>query len=264
AGLKGDAQRGANVFNAAGCASCHAAPGAEGAARLVLAGGQRFPSPFGTFVAPNISQDPEAGIGKWSALDLANAMTRGLSPEGRHYYPVFPYASYAHADLQDIANLYAFLKTLPADATPSLPHEVGFPYNIRRLLGGWKLLFLRKDWVVQGDLTPTEQRGRYLAEALGHCAECHTPRNLLGGMDHSRWLAGGPIPGASSGRFPNITPAKLKWSADEIADYLKTGFTPDFDSAGGHMALVVENMAHLPPEDRAAIAAYLARVPLVE
>lgn len=263
AGLQGDAARGEQVFWAGGCASCHAAADAEGDAKLVLAGGQKFPSPFGTFIAPNISPDPTAGIGSWSMQELANAMTRGISPEGQHYFPVFPYASYIHANLQDIADLHAFLMTLPAVATPSQPHEVGFPFNIRRSLGGWKQLFLREDWVIDGDLTTSELRGRYLVEALGHCGECHTPRRALGGMDRSRWLAGGPIPGAK-GKFPNITPAALKWSVDDITEYLKSGFTPDFDSAGGHMALVVENLAHLPPEDRTAIAAYLARVPATE
>lgn len=263
AGLQGDAARGEQVFWAGGCASCHAAADAEGDAKLVLAGGQKFPSPFGTFIAPNISPDPTAGIGGWGMQDLANAMTRGISPEGQHYFPVFPYASYIHADLQDIADLHAFLMTLPAVATPSQPHEVGFPFNIRRSLGGWKLLFLRQDWVIDGDLNASEQRGRYLVEGLGHCGECHTPRGILGGMDRSRWLAGGPIP-AAKGNFPNITPGQLKWNADDITEYLKSGFTPDFDSAGGHMALVVENMAHLPPEDRTAIAAYLARVPAAE
>jgi mono/diheme cytochrome c family protein len=261
--ISGDAARGEQVFWAGGCASCHAASDAVGDDKLKLGGGQRFPSPFGTFIAPNISPDPENGIGGWSALDLANAMTRGTSPEGEHYYPVFPYASYAKASLQDVADLHAFLMTLPPVATPSAPHEVSFPFNIRRSLFGWKFLYLNRDWVVAGDLTAEEERGRYLVEALGHCGECHTPRTALGGMDRSRWLGGGPVP-AGKGRFPNITPAKLTWSAAEIAEYLKSGFTPDFDSAGGHMALVVENMAHLPPEDRAAVAAYLKKVPPVE
>jgi len=260
AGLTGDAARGEAVFWAGGCASCHAEEKAEGDARLVLAGGQRFPSPFGTFVAPNISPDRDHGIGGWTALDLANAMTRGVSPDGRHYFPVFPYASYAHAELGDIADLHAYLMTLPPSPAPSLDHEVGFPFNIRRSLGGWKLLFLREDWAVAGDLSEREARGRYLAEALGHCGECHTPRNVLGGLDRSRWLAGGPVPGGK-GNFPNITPAKLTWSEADIVEYLTSGFTPDFDSAGGHMALVVQNTARLPAEDRAAIAAYLKRVP---
>jgi mono/diheme cytochrome c family protein len=263
AGLTPDPVHGEQVFWAAGCASCHMADKAEGAAKLILSGGQRFPSPFGTFIAPNISNDPVHGIGDWSALDLANAMTRGLGRGGEHLYPAFPYASYAKAELQDIVDLRAYLATLPASDAPSLAHEVGFPFNIRRSLGGWKFLFFNTDWVVAGDLTPEEARGRYIAEALGHCGECHTPRNLLGGSQRSRWLAGGPVPGGK-GNFPNITPAKLGWSAEEIVEYLTSGFTPEFDSAGGHMALVVENMAQLPETDRKAIAAYLKRVPPAE
>ncbi len=111
------------------------APGAEGEAELVLAGGQKFPSDFGTFIAPNISQDPEHGIGDWSLLDLANALMRGVSPEGAHYYPALPYASYAKMQLQDVADLHAYLQTLPADPTPSQPHDLGFPFNIRLTLG---------------------------------------------------------------------------------------------------------------------------------
>lgn len=263
AGLTGDAGRGEQVFWAGGCAACHADEKAEGAERLVLRGGQRFPSPFGTFVAPNISPDPAAGIGGWTALDLANAMLRGVSPQGQHYYPVFPYASYAKAELQDVVDLHAFLMTLPADPTPSAPHEVGFPFDLRFTLGGWKLLFLNTDWVVTGDLGPAERRGRYLVEALGHCGECHTPRNALGAMRRDLWLSGAPVPGGK-GRFPNITPAALKWSEADIVEYLTSGFTPDYDSAGGHMALVVQNTAHLPVEDRAAIAAYLKRVKPIE
>jgi mono/diheme cytochrome c family protein len=263
AGFSGDAHRGEAVFWAGGCASCHMAPGAEGEKALELAGGMKFPSPFGTFIAPNISPDLVHGIGGWSAYDLANAMTRGVSPTGQHYFPVFPYVSFAKADLQDIADLYAYLITLPPVAKPSPAHEVSFPFNIRRTLGGWKFLFFNTDWAVSGDLTDVETRGRYLAEALAHCGECHTPRNALGGMQLDRWLAGGPVPGGK-GNFPNITPAKFDWSEADIIEYLTSGFTPDFDSAGGHMALVVENMAHLPVEDRAAISAYLKRVPAAE
>ncbi|NUB43208.1 cytochrome c [Fertoebacter nigrum] len=260
AGLTGDATQGEAVFWAAGCASCHMAPEATGDAQLVLAGGQRFATAFGTFIAPNISPSPEAGIGGWTLAELANAMTRGVSPGGAHYYPAFPYAAYSKADLQDVADLKAFLDTLPPDATPSQPHELGFPFTIRRSLGGWKLLFLRDDWVVTGDLTPAETRGRYLAEALGHCGECHTPRNALGGLKTAQWLQGAPNP-SGQGNIPGINSASLDWSEDEIVEYLTSGFTPDFDSAGGHMAHVVANLARLPDTDRAAIAAYLKKVP---
>jgi len=262
-GLTGDPGRGEAVFHAAGCASCHMAPGATGAQQIVLAGGQEFPSEFGTFVAPNISPDPEQGIGGWSLQEFASAMTRGASPEGTHYYPAFPYASYARAELQDVADLHAFWATLPPSPEPSRPHDVGFPFNIRASLGGWKLLFLRKDWVVGGDLSPEATRGRYLVEALGHCGECHTPRGALGNMDRSRWLAGVPGPDGRGG-VPNITPGGLDWSEGEIVEYLTSGFTPDYDSAGGHMALVVSNLARLPESERAAIASYLKAVPAVE
>jgi mono/diheme cytochrome c family protein len=263
ADLKGDVVHGEEVFWAAGCASCHAAADAKDDAELILSGGQRFPSAFGTFVAPNISQDPDQGIGKWSLLDLANAITRGVSPEGEHYYPALPYAAYAKMDMQDVADLYAFLKTLPADPTPSQPHELGFPFNIRQSIGVWKLMFLKKDWVLPGNLTPTAARGRYIAEALAHCGECHTPRNMLGGLDTSRWLGGAANP-SGDGRIPNITPTKLAWSAADIVQYLTNGFTPEFDVVGGHMAHVVENMAKLPESDRQAVAEYILAVPSVE
>ncbi len=259
AGLTPDLAAGEQVFHASGCASCHAAKDAEGEARLVLAGGRTFPSPFGTFVAPNISPDPEHGIGGWSALDLWNAMHNGVSPEGAHYFPAFPYSSYMRAAPQDIVSLHAFMMTLPADATPSQPHGVGFPFNIRRTLGGWKWLYLDDAWVLDGDLSPEEQRGRYLAEALGHCAECHTARDMLGGLDTARWMAGAPNP-TGSGRIPNITPAAFDWSVSDTVEYFTSGFTPEFDTVGGHMVEVVENLAQLPREDREAIALYLKRL----
>jgi len=263
ADLQGDATRGEQVFYAGGCASCHAAPEAEGAARLILSGGERFASPFGTFLAPNISSDATHGIGGWSAIDLANAMKHGTSPDGAHYYPAFPYASYANASLQDIADLRVFLATLPGSDLPSLPHEIGFPFNIRRGLGLWKLLFTGKDWRMAGDLNEELTRGRYLVEGLGHCSECHTRRNPIGGLERDAWLGGAPTPDGKS-KVPNITPAKLTWSAGDIAYYLETGFTPDFDAAGGIMASVVLNTGQLPASDRRAIAAYLKAIAPVE
>lgn len=259
-GLTGDPARGEDVFHATGCASCHAAPGASGEAKLILAGGQAFPSEFGTFLAPNISPDPQQGIGGWSVSDFGNALQRGVSPEGAHYYPALPYWSYARMEAQDVVDLYTYVQTLPPDATPSQPHQIGFPFSIRALLGGWKLLNRNTDFVVQGDLTEAETRGRYLVEAMAHCGECHTPRDALGGLDTSRWLAGAPNP-SGQGTIPNITPAALDWSEGEIVAYLTSGFTPDYDSAGGHMVPVIENMAQLPESDRAAIAAYLKKVP---
>ncbi|MGP1358341.1 c-type cytochrome [Roseicyclus sp.] len=260
AALTGDATRGEAVFWAAGCASCHAADDATGAARLVLSGGQRFPSDFGTFVAPNVSMHPEFGIGAWSQADFVNAVQHGVGPEGRHYYPAFPYSAYALAERQDMTDLWAFWQTLPASDVPSAPHEVSFPFTIRRGIGLWNALHMPDGFVLQGELTEDQARGRYLVEALAHCAECHTPRDATGGLDRTRWMAGAPDP-SGRGTVPALTPDRLRWSEAEIAAYLNDGFTPDFDSAGGHMVSVIRNMAMLPEADRLAIAAYLKALP---
>ena len=259
AGLTPDVVHGKDVFHAAGCASCHVAPKAEIGDAPVLSGGQAFHSDFGTFYAPNISPDPDHGIGGWSTLDLANAVIEGVSPGGKHYYPAFPYVSYARMAPQDLVDLKAFMDTLPPSDTDSRDHDVGFPFNIRRTLGGWKLLFGSSDWVLTDVDTPELERGRYLVEVVGHCAECHTPRNALGGLDHAKWLTGAALPG--EGKVPPIAPALLDWSEEEIAYYLETGFTPEFDSAGGAMTHVIENFAKLPAEDRAAVASYLKALP---
>lgn len=254
--LVGDAARGEMVFVAGGCASCHAAPGSE--SKTELSGGRAFVSPFGTFYAPNITPHPD-GIGGWSALDLVNAMKHGVSPEGAHYYPAFPYASYANAELGDIVDLKAYLDTLPSVAGTVRDHDLGFPFTIRRGLGLWKLAFVSDKPVLADGTDERVMRGRYLAEALAHCGECHTPRNALGGLDRSRWLGGAPNPDGK-GKAPNITHAVLDWIEGDIVEYLTSGFTPEYDVVGGHMAEVVENTARLPAADRAAIAAYLKAV----
>ena len=167
---------------------------------------------------------------------------------------------------QDVADLYAFLKTTPAEDIPSLKHDVGFPFNIRLALGGWKLLFFKKDYPFEVADNPDLIRGQYLVEAMGHCAECHTPRNALGGAKSNAWLAGGPNPDGD-GQIPNITPSEAgigNWSVNEIVEYFTTGFTPDFDVVGGSMVSVQENLAKLPPDDLAAIAAYLKSVPAID
>lgn len=262
-GLIGVPARGALVFHAGGCASCHSAEGTSDAAKLTLAGGRAFVSDFGTFYAPNISQDPVHGIGGWTVTDLANAMIHGTSPDGQHYYPAFPYASYARVTPQDVADLHAYLITLPADATPNRAHELAFPFTLRRGLGLWKALYVTDAWQMTGDLNEVEARGRYLAEALGHCAECHTPRGALGGLDRGRWMAGAPNP-SGQGNIPNITPAKLDWSEADLIAYFTSGFTPDYDTAGGSMASVVESLSQLPDSDRAALAAYIKALPAAE
>ena len=256
--LTGDAAAGARVFNLAGCAGCHAAEGATGQDRLILAGGQRLQSPFGTFAVPNISSDPAAGVGSWTDAELASAIMRGTSPDGSHLYPAFPYPEYGLARPQDIADLIAYLRTLPASDAPSEPHDLRFPFNLRFGVGAWKLVNLPDGFSSVGP-----EDGRYLVEALAHCAECHTPRDWTGGLDRARWMGGAPNP-SGRGNIPNITPAALDWSEDDIAYYLETGLTPEFDSAGGHMAEVVASLSQVRPEDRAAIAAYVKALPPVE
>ena len=261
----GDAARGKRIFYAGGCTSCHAKPGSQGEARLALVGGLQLKTPFGTFVPPNISQDPKDGIGAWSVEDLANAMLKGVSPSGEHFYPAFPYASYARMKPADIADLYAFLKTLPAVAGKAPGNSLTFPFNIRRGIGLWKLLYLSDQPVVslaEGTADPVIA-GRYLVEGPGHCGECHTPRDFAGGAKKSVWLAGA-VAAEGSGIVPNITSGEGglgNWSEADIANYLETGFTPDFDSVGGAMVDVQRNMAELTAGDRAAIAAYLKAVP---
>ena len=255
AGLTGVPSKGELVYHAAGCHSCHGSETDKD--QLALVGGQAFPSNFGTFYAPNISSDPLHGIGAWSLMDFANALQAGVSPEGKHYYPAFPYTNYARMTPQDVVDLWSYILLMPASPTPSKAHDVGFPFNIRRGLGVWKQLYMDDSWIVEN---PASERGRYLVEALAHCGECHTPRNALGGIDRSKWLEGALNP-SGRGNIPAITSSELGWDEVDIAYYLLEGFTPDFDSVGGHMVPVVENMARLPESDRHAIAAYLSALP---
>lgn len=261
----GDTIRGRRIFFAGGCASCHAKAGATGDAVLQLAGGRELNTPFGTFVTPNISSDPDDGIGKWSAGDLGNAMLKGVAPDGSHFYPAFPYASYARMKPADIGDLYAFLKTVPAVKGKAPGHKLGFPFNIRRGLGLWKMPFLSDKPVVAlaADAPQAVRLGQYLVEGPGHCGECHTPRNIIGGLDKSQWLAGA-VAAEGQGTVPNITAGEGglgDWAEKDLAYFLETGFTPDFDSVGGSMAEVQRNTAELTAEDRAGIAAYLKAVP---
>lgn len=258
----GDAARGKIIFNAGGCASCHAIP--KDPDHLKLGGGLGLPSPFGTFYVPNISPDPKDGIGAWSAGDLANAMLSGVSPKGEHYFPAFPYTTYAHAKVGDIADLMAYLKTLPPVAGKAPPHDVPFPFSVRRALGLWKLLFLDRSPVLPDAAHDAAwNRGHYLVEAFGHCAECHSPRYIIGGIIASQRFAGGPNP-EGKGWVPNITQdatGLAKWSARDIVEVLNTGFTPEYDAVGGSMAAVVRNTSQLPEADRAAMADYVKSLP---
>jgi mono/diheme cytochrome c family protein len=254
---------GLTTFNAGGCSSCHAVPNQPD--RLKLGGGLPIPSPFGTFNVPNISPDPNDGIGRWSEADFVNAVFKGTSPAGVHYFPAFPYTSYQHAKVEDVRDLFAYLKTLAPVSGKARDHDVRFPFNIRRNVGGWKFLFLDgKPFTPDAARSASWNRGAYLVNSLGHCAECHSPRNFLGGIISAQGFAGGPNP-EGEGWVPNITQKGLdEWSVKDIAYLLETGQMPDGDSVGGAMARVIKNTSQLSPEDRAAMAEYLKSLPPVE
>ncbi|MBN8990882.1 MAG: cytochrome c [Rhizobiales bacterium] len=254
---------GLTTFNAGGCSSCHAVPNQPD--RLKLGGGLPIPSPFGTFNVPNISPDPNDGIGKWSEADFVTAVLKGTSPSGVHYFPAFPYASYEHAKLEDVRDLFAYLKTLAPVAGKARDHDVPFPFNIRRNVGVWKFLFMDgKPFMPDAGKSAQWNRGAYLVNSWGHCAECHSPRNFLGGIVDAQRFAGGPNP-EGEGFVPNITQKRMSdWSAKDFAYFLESGMTPEGDTAGGSMARVIRNTSQLPAEDRAAMAEYLKSLPPVE
>jgi mono/diheme cytochrome c family protein len=258
-----DLANGQELFNAGGCSSCHAVPNQPD--RLRLGGGLALGSPFGTFYAPNISPDAADGIGRWSEADFVNAVMRGISPEGTHYFPAFPYTSYRIAKVDDVRDLFAYLKTLPPVAGRVRDHDLPFPFNIRRNVGIWKMLFMDiRPFVPSAMHPPHWNRGAYLVNGFGHCAECHSPRNFLGGVISSQRFAGGPNP-EGEGWVPNITQKGIgSWSEKDIADFLETGDMPEGDSASGSMRPVIKNLAQLKPDDRAAMAAYLKSLPPID
>ena len=257
-------ENGRTLFWAGGCASCHATPGQDDRTRL--GGGLALESPFGTFHAPNISPHPRDGIGGWDVASFIRAMREGVSPDGRHYYPAFPYTSYQRMGASDLADLFGFLKTLLAVEGRAPDHVLPFPYNLRRGLGLWKLAFLDGKQA-QSDPSKSAEwnRGRYLVEGPGHCAECHSPRAFTGAIVADKRFSGGPDP-EGKGFVPNITQheAGLKsWSKADIAELLKTGFTPEYDAVGGSMGPVIRNTSQLGDADRGAMAEYLKSLPPV-
>lgn len=259
-----DIANGRTMFFAGGCASCHASEGQPD--RLKLGGGHAMPTPFGTFYVPNLSPHPQDGIGSWTLDQFIVAMREGVSPEGRHYFPAFPYTSYQRMNAKDMADLLGFIRTLAPVEGRAKPHDVAFPFNVRRNLGGWKLLFLDgKSFVPSPSRSAEWNRGAYLVEGPGHCAECHSPRNPLGGIVADRRYGGGVEPDGKKS-VPNITPHKDgigPWSRGEHASFLKTGETPGFLTVGGSMGSVIKNMAELSDADRAAMAEYLMTLPSV-
>jgi mono/diheme cytochrome c family protein len=261
----GDATIGEALFAAGGCANCHTDRKNKGP---LLGGGAPIRTVFGTFYGPNISSHPEFGIGKWTDADFIRALRRGVSPDGTHYYPAFPYTSFTNLTDTDLKVLRAYIMTLPPVAVKSRPHDLAFPYSIRPGMILWKFLYLDEGPMAPDPARSAEwNRGRYLADGLAHCAECHTPRNVFGALDRQRWMAGNAKGEGPEGEaVPNITSHEEsgigKWTIDEIAESLKSGMLPDGDSFGSLMADVVEHgTAKLGDADRRAIAVYIKSIP---
>ena len=254
--------RGEYLAVAAGCVTCHTATGGQS-----LAGGRALATPFGTFYSPNITPDPETGIGRWTDGQFLRALREGVRPDGANYFPVFPYTSFTGITDDDALAIKAYLFSLPPVRQPNRTHDVSFPFSWRFLLTFWKWLYF-----TPGPLRPdpeagaAENRGAYLVTAVVHCGECHTPRNWLGATDRAAFLAGAPAPDGGR-KAPNITSDRKtgigNWSEDDIVRVLTDGNTPNFDEVGGNMAEIVKNTARLSEEDRRAIAVFLASVPPV-
>jgi mono/diheme cytochrome c family protein len=260
-----DVQRGAYVAAAGNCVSCHTTESG-----VPYAGGLAFETAYGTIYSTNITPDPVTGIGQWSLEDFKAAMRQGVRPGGEHLYPVFPYTSFTRVNDEDISALYAYLRTLePVSYTPPA-NALEFPFDQRWALGLWKALFF-DEGVFQPQATETEEwnRGAYLVEGLGHCGECHTPRNFLGAADTDLALTGSTYLERVEGKLSawsasNLTAAGsglASWSREDVEQYLHLGFSPRAGVFGPMNKVVVNSTRHLSPEDVRAIAVYLKALP---
>lgn len=257
-------ERGQYLFQVSGGCSCHTDVKNQGA---LMAGGRALATPFGTFYSPNVTPDRDTGLGTWAQDDFVRAMRDGEAPDGRHLFPAFPFASFTGMTDPDLADLWAYLRTIPAIAAPNRDHELDAPFGWRFLLPLWTSLYLEQGPLIDDpERSASWNRGRYLVEALAHCGECHTPRDLLGGMDRDRWLAG-TADGPEGGSVPNITPDPETgigaWSDDAIRRVLRSGMLPDGDFVGGAMAEAGESFRHLTDADLDAIVTYLRGVPAI-
>jgi mono/diheme cytochrome c family protein len=252
-----DVANGAYVARAAGCLGCHTAHGKDS---VPFAGGRELKTPFGSFFGPNITPDPVHGIGAWTADDFVRAMRYGVRPDGQHYFPAFPYRAFVGMTDGDLGDLWAYLRSVAPDARASTPHTLRFPFSLRPGILAWKLLYASGAPMADGRAEGPAARGAYLVEALGHCAECHTPRDALGGRRAGAAYAGAHT---GAGKAPNITPSALgKWTDADLKEYLSSGMTPDGDFAGGEMAEVIrDSTSRLTADDLAAVVAYLRTLP---
>jgi mono/diheme cytochrome c family protein len=253
--------RGAYLAGAAGCDRCHT----DGEQGQPYAGGRLLATPFGTIPTPNITPDLATGIGRWSMADFGRALRWGIAPDDSHYVPAFPYLFYNRLIDGDLADLKAFLDSLPAVSRPDLK-GAGSTALIPRAQAALAVVAtpFPGPWRPEPDKDEVRNRGGYLVASVGRCGDCHTPRTWLGAPDPERFLAGVPAePGGK--KVPNITPDPQtgigNWSEDDIVGVLTDGHTPDFDFVGGAMNEIVKNTARLTAEDRRAIAVYLLSIP---
>jgi mono/diheme cytochrome c family protein len=253
------AQRGKYLATAAGCKSCHTDTENDGA---LYAGGHRLVTPYGDFYTPNITPDKRTGIGAWSEAEFIAALREGVSPGGEHYYPSFPYASYAGMTRQDATDIKAYLDTLEPLQQANRTNDLVWYVPGRWAMGIWQSLFAPWEYApAAADASEEWQRGAYLVRHLGHCGECHTPRDRFGALNTARELAGNKVekPAESA---PDITTDKNtgigSWSAEDLEFFLELGMYPDGDFVGGGMAEVVDdNTALLTAADRRAIRVFL-------
>ncbi len=255
-----DAEHGKYILTAAGCIGCHTTK-EDSQKGVLMSGGRALKTPFGVFYSPNITPDPDHGIGTWTEANFIDALRHGKRPDGSHYLPVFPYTSFTKMTDADMLDLWAYIKTMPAVATPNKPHTAPFIFRMRFTIGPWKVLnFDPGVFQADTDKSPEWNRGAYIANALAHCGECHTPRNLMGGLKQDMYLAG-TKDGPEGEAVPNITPDQEtgigQWSEDDLDTAMTMGMLPDGDFVGSGMAEVVENLAKLTPDDRKALVTYL-------
>jgi len=259
-------KQGEYLFHAADCHGCHTDDEHKG---RPLAGGRALKTDFGVFYAPNITPDLETGIGQWSEVDFVRALREGISPAGKHLYPAFPYASYTKMTDADLHALWVYLRSRPAVKQANRPHELKWFARARTFVGGWKTLYFTPGAYRPDAGKPASwNRGAYLAEALAHCGECHTPRGALGGPKSDMHYAG-TRDGPEDSVIPNITPDKQtgigRWSRGDLVTYLGTGLMPDGDSAGDLMAEVIDNsLSRLTRDDLQALTEYLQSLPAIQ
>jgi mono/diheme cytochrome c family protein len=251
--------KGEYLTKAADCAACHTAPGGQ-----PFAGGRAFKLPFGTIYSTNITPDRETGIGQWSDAEFVRALHRGVGRNGEDLYPAFPYTAYALLSTDDVLAIRAYLSTVRPVSLRNTDNTLAFPFNQRYSLRAWKLLFMpTRQWEPSAAHDAAWNRGSYLAEALAHCGDCHTPRNLMFATKRGRKYAGAVVDGWKAYNITSDSETGIgAWSDAEIEQYLSSGHAPAHGSAGGGMGEAIDlSLRHLSSEDIAALTRYLRTIP---